>query len=152
MGATSDAPDFEAVALLAFISSGLIFGALYIVRALFTYAPSSSRLVIALFLIVGIPLVAIGLAVFWFEGLGERIFATRESLEITSSVYAVSFAALWFIVLAKAGQIFFAAMRETPSVFVGAAAVIFPAAAWLAADFFFQMPIVDLICPNEGAR
>lgn len=130
----------------------MFFGMFFVARSLFIFPQSYSRFGAAVWLILGIPVIGIGLGVFWFQGLGGYFFKTAEKLEQVRGIWVFAFATLWLIVIGKTAQISFEFIRDNPSVFAGLGAVIFLAAAYLAASFFFDLPVFDLIGPNAEAR
>lgn len=130
----------------------MVLGIFIFAKRLFAYAESYERTYAAICLIIGIPFIGVGLAVFWFEGLGSNLFKSAETLEQVRGIWFFAFAALWLVAIGRAAQISFEFIRANPSIFVGLGAVIFLVVAYLAADYYFELPIIDFIGPNAEAR
>jgi hypothetical protein len=99
-----------------------------------------------------IPMSGMVFGVFWFEAFGDILFKSPEARDRVRDLYESTLVVLWAVVTVRAVFLLFQYFWPTSNLIMGGIAALLFFAAYLAADYFFELPAFDFIGVSEGAR
>lgn len=101
--------------------------------------------------LITIPFFGVILAAFWFDAFGD-IFRSENERSLAIVIYFAAFVIVWLVVLVRTVFLIAKGVYDNPGGFLRSIfAILAIASAFFAADYFFELPILDFIQRSEGA-